>query len=67
MRLNSEKWTFGVSEGKFLSFYLTEQGIEANPDKCGAVIQMISLSSKKEVQKLNDMFTTLNIFISKYA
>jgi len=29
MRLNLEKCTFGVQAGKFLSFYLTERGIEA--------------------------------------
>src|ERR1051325_11663294 len=34
MRVNPEKCTFGVRAGKFLGFYLTESGIEANPDKC---------------------------------
>ncbi|GAU51110.1 hypothetical protein TSUD_411870 [Trifolium subterraneum] len=33
MRFNPEKCTFGIRAGKFLSFYLTERGIEANPDK----------------------------------
>ena len=33
MRLNPEKCTFGIQAGKFLGFYLTERGIEANPDK----------------------------------
>ena len=28
-----EKCTFGVKADKFLGFYLTERGIEANPDK----------------------------------
>ncbi|GAU10075.1 hypothetical protein TSUD_423040, partial [Trifolium subterraneum] len=36
MRFNPEKCTFGVKAGKFLGFYLTERGIEANPDKCRA-------------------------------
>lgn len=49
----------------FLGFYLIERGIEANPYKCEAVIQMNLSMSKKEVQKLNDMLTTLNIFILK--
>ena len=34
MRLNPDKCTFGVPAGKFLGFYLTKRGIEANPDKC---------------------------------
>ena len=36
IRFNPEKCTFGVKAGKFLSFYLTKQGIEANPNKCRA-------------------------------
>ncbi|GAU51366.1 hypothetical protein TSUD_134070 [Trifolium subterraneum] len=36
MRFNPEKCTFGVKAGKFLGFYLTERGIEVNPDKCRA-------------------------------
>jgi len=33
MRLNPEKCTFGVKAGKFLGFYLTKRGIEANLEK----------------------------------
>ncbi|XP_072087342.1 uncharacterized protein [Arachis hypogaea] len=40
MRLNPEKCAFGVKGGKFLGFLLTNRGIEANPDKCSAVINM---------------------------
>jgi hypothetical protein len=40
MCLNKEKYTFGVKAGKLLGFYLTERGIEANPDKCRAVLEM---------------------------
>ncbi|MCI83415.1 hypothetical protein A2U01_0104691, partial [Trifolium medium] len=32
MRFNPKKCTFGVRAGKFLGFYLTERGIEANPN-----------------------------------
>ena len=34
MRFNPEKCMFGVKAGKFLGFYLTERGIEANLDNC---------------------------------
>ena len=37
MRLNPEKCTLGVQASKFLSFYLTERGIEANPNKWQAL------------------------------
>nr|KYP53330.1 Retrovirus-related Pol polyprotein from transposon opus [Cajanus cajan] len=56
MRLNPEKCVFGVSGGKFLGFMLSNRGIEANPDKCQAILDMKSLSSLKEVQKLTGCF-----------
>lgn len=67
MRLNPEKWTFDVSDGKFLGFYLTEKVIESNSDKREADMQMNTPTLKKEVMKLNIMVTALNIFISKAA
>ena len=51
-RLNPEKCIFGVEAGKFLGFLLTERGIEANPEKCVAIIAMRSSTSVKEVQQL---------------
>ena len=67
MRLNPEKCTFGVRAGKFMGFYLTERGIEANPDKCRAVTEMRTPSTKKELQKLNGMIAALSRFISNAA
>nr|KYP44282.1 Transposon Ty3-I Gag-Pol polyprotein [Cajanus cajan] len=40
MRLNPEKCTFRVKGGKFLEFILSARGIEANRDKCQAVLDM---------------------------
>jgi len=59
MRLNLEKCTFRVQAGKFLGFYLTERGIEANPDKCRAFIELPTPHSKKCIQTLNNMLTAL--------
>ena len=42
MRLNPVKCVFGVGAGKFLGFMLTDRGIEANPDKCSAILDMRS-------------------------
>lgn len=67
MCLNPDKCSFWVRVGNFLGFYLTEQRIEANPNKCEAVIQMNSPTSKKEVQRLNDMLIAFNKFILKSA
>ena len=52
LKLNPEKCIFGVEAKKFLGFLLTERGIEANPDKCAAILAMRSLTTVKEVQQL---------------
>ncbi|RDY00614.1 hypothetical protein CR513_16179, partial [Mucuna pruriens] len=46
---------------------LERRGIEANPDKCQAVIDMRSPQSIKEVQQLIGRITTLSQFISRLA
>uniref|UniRef100_A0A151UDK5 Retrovirus-related Pol polyprotein from transposon 17.6 n=1 Tax=Cajanus cajan TaxID=3821 RepID=A0A151UDK5_CAJCA len=58
MRLNPEKCIFGVQGGKFLGFMITNRGIEANPEKCKAIIQMQSPQTIKEVQRLAGSFKT---------
>ncbi|RDX61680.1 Retrovirus-related Pol polyprotein from transposon 17.6, partial [Mucuna pruriens] len=65
LRLNPEKCSFGVQAGRFLGFMLTERGIEANPNKCRAVINMRSPQNVKEVQQLIGRVATLSRFISK--
>ena len=67
MKLNPEKCTFGVEEGKFLGFMLTHRGIEANPDKCLAIVYMRSLNNIKEVQQLLRCLTTLSRFVPRLA
>ncbi|GKA31744.1 hypothetical protein Tco_0718049, partial [Tanacetum coccineum] len=42
MKLNSKKCSFGVKEGKFLSYMVTSEGIQANPKKTKAVAEMQS-------------------------
>ena len=49
MKLNPAKCAFGVSAEKFLGFIVNNRGIEANPDKIRAVLDMPSPSSIKEV------------------
>ncbi|RDX58270.1 Tf2-9, partial [Mucuna pruriens] len=59
----------GVLErvGRFMGFMLTERWIEANPEKCQAVINMRSPQSVKEVQQLVERITVLSKFISQSA
>ncbi|XP_014490794.1 uncharacterized protein LOC106753490 [Vigna radiata var. radiata] len=65
LRLNPSKCTFGVSVGKFLGFMLTNRGIQANPDKCRAILEMRSPTKLKEVQCLVGCLTALSRFIPK--
>ena len=65
MKLNPAKCAFGVSTGKFLGFIVNNRGIEANPDKIKAVLDMPSPSSVKEVQRLTRRITTLSRFVSR--
>ncbi|GAU34117.1 hypothetical protein TSUD_65960 [Trifolium subterraneum] len=67
MRFNPEKCTFGVKARKFLGFYLTERGIEANPDKCRAFFDYPTPKSKKSIQTLNGMLTSMARFVAKSA
>jgi len=64
LKLNPEKCIFGVEAGKFFGFMLTERGIEANPDKCAAIIAMRSPTLVKEVQQLTRRMAALSRFIS---
>ena len=52
MWLNPQKCVFTVEAGKFLGFMLTNREIEANPDKCKAILEMKSPSCVKDVQRL---------------
>ena len=52
MKLNPSKCVFGVASGKFLGFMVSQKGIEANPKKVQAIINMASPITVKEVQKL---------------
>ncbi|GAU26664.1 hypothetical protein TSUD_314410 [Trifolium subterraneum] len=67
MRFNPEKCTFGIRAGKFLGFYLTERGIEANPDKLRAFTEFPTPNNKKSIQTLNGMLTALSRFVAKSA
>ena len=65
MKLNPEKCAFGVSSGKFLGFMVSQRGIEANPDKIKAILEMSPPTTVKEVQSLTGKTATLNRFVSR--
>ena len=59
MKLNPSKCAFGVSSGKFLGFMVSHKGIEANPDKIQAILDMKPPQNTKEIQSLMDEFPRL--------
>jgi len=67
LRLNPDKSIFGVDCGKFLGFMLTQRGIESNPEKCNAIIEIRSTTSVKKVQRLIGRLTTISHFLPKLA
>ena len=65
MKLNLSKCAIGVSFGKFLGFMVSQRGIEANPEKVRAILEMSSPKTIKEVQSLIGRVAALNRFVSK--
>nr|XP_029147022.1 uncharacterized protein LOC114924956 [Arachis hypogaea] len=67
MRLNPLKCAFAMEAGKFLGFMITQRGVEANPEKCQAVLQMKSPGCIKDVQRLAGRLTALSRFLGASA
>ena len=65
MKLNPSKCAFGVMTGKFLGFMVSQRGIETNPNKIRAIIEMAPPRNVKEVHSLNNKVTVLNRFVSR--
>jgi hypothetical protein len=66
LNLNPEKCVFGV-KGKYLGCLVSTKGIEANPSKIEAILQMVPPNSKKGAQRLAGRLASLNRFISRSA
>ena len=56
---------FWDSFKQVLRFHGSQRGIEANPNKVQAIINMVSPWTVKEVQKLTGRIATLNKFVSR--
>ena len=64
MKLNPTKCIFGICSGKFLGFMVNERGIEANPAKIQALLDIEPPQKIKEMYSLTRHMATLNKFIS---
>ena len=67
LRLNPEICVFGVRQGKILGYLVSHRGIESNPTKIQAIINMTPSQSARDVQRLTSRLAALNRFISKSA
>ncbi|XP_057756348.1 uncharacterized protein LOC130975594 [Arachis stenosperma] len=67
MRLNPLKCAFAMEAGKFLGFMITQRGVEANPEKCQAILQMKSPGCIKDIQRLAGRLTSLSRFLGASA
>ncbi|XP_065012847.1 uncharacterized protein LOC135641416 [Musa acuminata AAA Group] len=65
MRLNPAKCAFGVTSGKFLGFIIHERGIDANPEKVQAIIDMQSPRTLKDLQRLNERLVAMSRFLAR--
>ncbi|MCQ7691381.1 reverse transcriptase domain-containing protein, partial [Salmonella enterica] len=65
MRLNPTKCAFGVTSGKFLGFIVHQRGIDANPEKVQAIINMQSPRTVKDLQRLNGRLVALSRFLAR--
>jgi hypothetical protein len=67
LRLNPEKCVFGIHKGKVLGCLVSRKGIEANPDKIKALIEMQDPVSVEDMQKLIGRVVALNRYIPRAA
>ena len=58
------KSAFGVGSGKFLGFMVNQRGIEANPKKIKALLEMSSPKKPREVMSLASRVVALSRFVS---
>nr|XP_025677640.1 uncharacterized protein LOC112777478 [Arachis hypogaea] len=56
-----------MEAGKFLGFMITQRGVEANPEKCRAVLEMTSPKNLNDIQKLTGRLTALSRFLGASA
>jgi len=65
LKLNPAKCTFGVRSGKLLGFVVSQKGIEVDPDKMRAIIEMPAPSTEKEVRGFLGRLNYIARFISQ--
>src|SRR5664279_4989166 len=65
MMLNPTKCVFGVQADKLLGFIVSERGIEVNPEKIKAILNITRPTCLKDIQRLAGSAAAVSRFISK--
>ena len=65
MRLNPQKCTFRVKVGKLLGFLVSDRGIEVDPSKIKAILEMPPPRSEKEIRGFLGRLQYISRFIAK--
>nr|CAN67021.1 hypothetical protein VITISV_007533 [Vitis vinifera] len=65
LRLNPKKCTFGVTFGKLLGYMVSERGIEVDPDKIIAILDMPAPRTEREVRGFLGRLQYISRFIAR--
>jgi hypothetical protein len=65
MMLNPTKCVFGVPAGQLLGFIVSHRGIEVNPEKIKAILDISRPNDLKDVQRLTGCMAAVSRFISR--
>ena len=67
LRFNPQKCTFRVTIGKLLGFLVSDRGIEVDPLKIKAILEMPPPKSEKEIRGFLDWLQYISRFITKHT
>jgi hypothetical protein len=67
IKLNPEKYVFGIPRGMLLGFIISKHGIEANLEKIAVITKMGPIRDLKGVQRVTGCLATLSRFISRLS
>jgi dsDNA-binding SOS-regulon protein len=67
IKLNPKKCFFGVPGGQVLGYFISARGIEANPLKIKAILDMEPPKNLHQVQQLAGRLAALSRFIAKFG
>jgi ribonuclease HI len=65
LRLNPKKCMFGVTSGKLLGFIVSQRGIEVDPDKIKAILEMKEPRTEKEIRGFLGRIQYISRFIAQ--